>query len=83
MLGSLIPTRWRRNYDITNPDKPGFYNRQVTPYLQAVTHQACTHPIHTIAFVAILGSAFYVNLIEAGFFRPSPATAANKVDFSA
>ncbi|KAK6426464.1 3-hydroxy-3-methylglutaryl-coenzyme A (HMG-CoA) reductase isozyme [Elasticomyces elasticus] len=83
MLGSLIPTRWRRNYDITDPDKPGFYNRQVTPYLQAVSSKACTHPIHTIAFVAILGSAFYVNLLESGFFQPSPATLANQVDFGA
>ncbi|TKA76540.1 hypothetical protein B0A55_05662 [Friedmanniomyces simplex] len=83
MLGSLIPTRWRRNYDITDPDKPGFYNRQVTPYLQAVSSKACTHPIHTIAFVAILGSAFYVNLLESGFFQPSPATIANRLDFTA
>ncbi|KAK4552912.1 3-hydroxy-3-methylglutaryl-coenzyme A (HMG-CoA) reductase isozyme [Recurvomyces mirabilis] len=81
MLGSIIPTRWRRNYDITDPEKPGFYNRHLTPYLQAVSHKACTHPIHTIAFVAILGSAFYVNLLESGFFAPDPATLANKVDF--
>ncbi|KAK5144997.1 3-hydroxy-3-methylglutaryl-coenzyme A (HMG-CoA) reductase isozyme [Rachicladosporium monterosium] len=83
MLGSLIPTRWRRNYDVTDPDKPGFYNRQVTPYLQAVSSKACTHPIHTIAFVAILGSAFYVNLLESGFFQPSPATLANRLDWNA
>ncbi|KAH9828034.1 3-hydroxy-3-methylglutaryl-CoA reductase 2 [Teratosphaeria destructans] len=83
MLGSFIPSRWKRGYDITNPDKPGFYNRQVTPYLQSVSHKACTHPIHTIAFVAILGSAFYVNLLESGFFQPSPAAAANKLDFNA
>ena len=84
MLGSsLIPTRWRRNYDITDPDKPGFYNRQVTPYLQAVSSKACTHPVHTIALVAILGSAFYVNLLESGFFQPSPAAAVNRVDFGA
>jgi hydroxymethylglutaryl-CoA reductase (NADPH) len=83
MLSSLIPSRWRRGYDITDPDKPGFYNRQVTPYLQAVSHKACTHPIRTIAFVAILGSAFYVNLLETGFFQPSPASTSTKVDFSA
>lgn len=83
MLGSLLPTRWRRNYDITDPDKPGFYNRQVTPYLQAVSHKACTHPIHSIAVVAILGSAFYVNLLDTGFFQPSPAAAGNRVDINA
>lgn len=83
LLSSLIPTRWRRNYDMTNPEKPGFYNRQVTPFLQAVSHAACTHPIHTIALVAILGSGFYVNLLDSGFFQPSPASLANKVDFNA
>ncbi|KAK5122550.1 hypothetical protein LTR85_003813 [Meristemomyces frigidus] len=83
MLGSLIPTRWRRNYAMTDPDKPGFYNRQVTPYLQAVSLKACTHPIHSIAIVAVLGSAFYVNLLESGFFQPSPALAGNRVDLNA
>jgi len=83
MLEFLIPSRWRRNYDITDPNKPGFYNRQITPYLQAVSHKACTHPIHTIAFVAFLGSAFYANLLETGFFQPSPATATNRVDLTA
>jgi len=83
MLSSLIPTRWRRGYDITDPDKPGYYNRRVTPYLQSVSDKACTHPVYTIAFVAILASAFYVNLLETGFFQPSPVIAANRVDFSA
>ncbi|KAK3075129.1 3-hydroxy-3-methylglutaryl-coenzyme A (HMG-CoA) reductase isozyme [Teratosphaeriaceae sp. CCFEE 6253] len=83
MLGPLIPTRWRRNYDMTEPDRPGFYNRQVTPFLQAVSSKACTHPIHTIAFVAILGSAFYVNLLESGFFQPAPAAVGNRVDIGA
>lgn len=83
MLTSLIPTRWRRGYDITDPDKPGYYNRRVTPYLQFVSDKACTHPVYTIAFVAVLASAFYVNLLETGFFQPSPAIAANRVDFSA
>ncbi|KAK5107309.1 hypothetical protein LTR62_001402 [Meristemomyces frigidus] len=82
MLGSFIPTRWRRNHDVTDPNQPGPYNRQITPYLQAVSHKACTHPIHTIAFVAILGSAFYVNLLDTGFFAPDPATLANKVDLN-
>lgn len=81
MLGNLIPTRWRRNHDITDPNKPGKYNAAITPYLQTVSLKACTHPIRTIALVAVLGSAFYVNLLETGFFRPQAAV--NKVDFDA
>ncbi|EMC99829.1 hypothetical protein BAUCODRAFT_119400 [Baudoinia panamericana UAMH 10762] len=83
MLNSLIPTRWRRNLELPDSDKPGYYNRQVTPYVQALSHTACTHPIHTIAFVAVLGSAFYVNLLESGFFQPSPAALGNRVDLDA
>ncbi len=82
LFSSLIPTRWRRNYDITDPNKPGFYNRQVTPYLQAVSQKACTHPVYTLAIVVILGSGFYAHLLETGFFQPSPG-GGNKVDFSA
>ena len=83
LFSSLIPTRWRRNYDITDPNKPGFYNRQVTPYLQAVSQKACTHPVYTIAFVVVLGSGFYANLLDTGFFQPSLASGSNKVDYAA
>jgi hydroxymethylglutaryl-CoA reductase (NADPH) len=82
LFSSLIPTRWRRNYDITDPNKPGFYNRQVTPYLQAVSQKACTHPVYTIAFVVVIGSGFYANLLDSGFFQPH-ASGSNKVDFAA
>lgn len=81
MLGNLVPTRWRRSHNITDPNKPAKYNAAITPYLQTASRKACTHPIRTIALVAILASAFYVNLLETGFFRPQ--TAANKVDFNA
>ncbi|KAF2481285.1 hmg1, hmg-CoA reductase [Neohortaea acidophila] len=81
LFSSLIPTRWRRNYDITDPNKPGFYNQRVTPWLQAVSKKACTHPVYTIAFVVVIGSGFYANLLDTGFFQPSPASAANQVDF--
>lgn len=81
LFSSLIPTRWRRNYDITDPNKPGWYNRQVTPFLQSVSQKACTHPVYTIAFVVIIGSGFYANLLDTGFFQPSPL-AGNKVDFA-
>lgn len=86
MLGSsLIPTRWRRNHDITaDPPAPGYYNTLVTPHLQYISLKACTHPIRTICLVAVLGSVFYVNLLETGFFVPSTARdGANRVDFAA
>src|ERR1700761_4957943 len=82
LFTSLIPTRWRRNYDITDPNKPGFYNRHLTPYLQAVSAKACTHPVYTIAFVVVIGSGFYANLLDSGFFQPS-GRAGDKVDFAA
>ena len=68
---------------MTNPNKPGFYNKTITPYLQAVSRKACTHPVYTIAFVFIIGSGFYANLLDTGFFRPSPVSAVGKVDFAA
>ena len=82
-LSNFIPTRWRRNYDIIDPHRPGYYSQRVTPYLQTVSEKACTHPVYTLAFIFIIGSGFYTNLLESGFFQPSPATAANKVDFGA
>ncbi|KAK4627275.1 3-hydroxy-3-methylglutaryl-coenzyme A reductase [Fulvia fulva] len=83
MLGSqLTPSRWRRNYDITDPKKPGTYSSAITPHLQTVSVKACTHPIRTIVFITVLSSVFYVNLLETGFFQPSPVSG-NKVDFTA
>ncbi len=81
LFSSLIPTRWRRNYDITDPNKPGFYNRHLTPYLQTVSQTACTHPVYTLATVVLLGSGLYAHLLETGFFQPSPGSG-NKVDFN-
>lgn len=83
MLATFIPTRWRRNYDPTNPDKPGFYNRQITPWLQSVSHKACTHPVYTLASCALLASTTYISLLETGFFQPGPVSGVGKVDFSA
>ena len=83
LFSSLIPTRWRRNYDSTDPNRPGLYNRAVTPYLQAVSQKACTHPVYTIAFVVVIGSGFYANLLDTGFFQPSHLGGSNKVNFAA
>ena len=84
MLGSsLIPARWRQFYDPEDPSKPGRYNRQITPFLKSVSNRACTHPIHTIVFFAIVASTTYISLLETGLFEPSLASAADKVDYSA
>ncbi|KAF7191178.1 3-hydroxy-3-methylglutaryl-coenzyme A reductase [Pseudocercospora fuligena] len=81
IVESVLPTRWRRNRDITDPNKPGSYSSLLTPYLETVSLKACTHPIRTITLVAILGSAFYVNLLDQGFFQPSVGSV-NKIDFA-
>ncbi|PNS15647.1 hydroxymethylglutaryl-CoA reductase (NADPH) [Sphaceloma murrayae] len=84
MLGSsLIPARWRAFYDPEDPGKPGWYNRQVTPFLQSVSKKACTHPIHTITFLSIVASSMYIGLLETGLFEPSSTSMGGKVDVEA
>ncbi|KAK4982252.1 3-hydroxy-3-methylglutaryl-coenzyme A (HMG-CoA) reductase isozyme, partial [Elasticomyces elasticus] len=83
MLGtSLIPARWRF-FEPTDPNKPGWYNRQITPYLQGISRRACTHPIHTIVFFAFIASTTYISLLETGLFEPAPVHAPGHVDFKA
>ncbi|QIW99512.1 hypothetical protein AMS68_005030 [Peltaster fructicola] len=83
MLESLIPMRWRRNAEPARPDSaPGFYNRQITPFLQTISHQACTHPIYTLAAFAILASTTYRGLLETGFFAPAVVSAVDRIDLA-
>lgn len=61
-----------------------WFQRRLIPFLQAISRRACTHPIHTIAFVAILASTTYIGLLETALFEP-PTTAASiagQVDFN-
>lgn len=84
MLGaSLIPARWRGFYSPNDPTRPGPYSKHVTPVLQSVTRRACTHPIHSIVFCALIASTTYIGLLETGLFEPSTKSNANQVDFSA
>ncbi len=58
--------------------KPGWLRRQVTAVLELLSRRACTHPIHTLVFVALLASTTYINLLEGGVFwknssEPGPA----------
>jgi hydroxymethylglutaryl-CoA reductase (NADPH) len=47
---------------------PTWLNRQITPVLQSLSLQACTHPIHTIVFIALLASTTYIGLLEGSLF---------------
>ena len=65
MLGaSFLPARFRSDHEQTGTSNPGYINRWITPYLQAVSRRAFTHPIHTIVFVALLASTSYVGILE-------------------
>lgn len=70
MLASLLPARFGGSTS-TESSKPGWLSRQVTPFLQSLSSRACTHPIHTIVFVALLASTTYVGLLEGSLFEKS------------
>ncbi|GME47027.1 hypothetical protein GTA08_BOTSDO11753 [Neofusicoccum parvum] len=62
--------------------RPTWYDRQVSPLLQAVCRRACTHPIHTIVFTALLASTTYLSVIESSLFNGSSADSLGKADFN-
>ena len=51
------------------PANPSWLRRHITPVLQSLSRRACTHPIHTIIFVALLASTTYIGLLEGSLFR--------------
>ena len=53
---------------------PSWFQTAFIPRLQSVSHAACTHPIHTIAFVAVLASTTYIALLESSLFEPPTPT---------
>ena len=64
MIGSLLPSRFR-GPQVANPNaQPGWLNRNITPWLQALSRKACIHPIHTVVIVAFLASTTYMGLLE-------------------
>ena len=71
-LSTLIPMRWRRSHR-DKAQAPGVYARTVTPWIHAVSRNACTHPIYTIAAVMMVCSGLYAKLLDTGFFHPAPA----------
>lgn len=81
MATSLI-TRNFRSAQEDNDSQPGWLKRQVTNGLQAISHRACLHPIHTIVVIALLASTTYVGLLEGSFFDTvrNPRDLAGQVD---
>lgn len=64
--------------------RPTWYDRQISPLLQAVCRRACTHPIHTIVFTALLASTTYLSVIESSLFTGSTTVGSTlgKADFN-
>lgn len=69
MLGaSFLPARFRGPQTATGPSKAGWINTQITAVTQSLSRRACTHPIHTVVFVALLASTTYIGLLEGSLF---------------
>ncbi|KAI9789453.1 MAG: 3-hydroxy-3-methylglutaryl-coenzyme A (HMG-CoA) reductase isozyme [Piccolia ochrophora] len=66
--GMLLPTQLGGTLGKSTPAVFVWLNRRITAALQAVSRRACTHPIHTIVFVALLASTSYVGLLEGSIF---------------
>ncbi|KAF2236460.1 hmg-CoA reductase [Viridothelium virens] len=75
LFSSWLPASLRGSPDASQNDTPGWFNRTVTPVLLSVSRRACSHPIHTIGFIAVLSSTAYMGLLESSLFEPPvPAT---------
>lgn len=68
MMSSLLPSRFRGEQPASQAAAPSWLNRKSTPFLQALSKIASTHPIHTICLVAVLVSTTYIGLLEDSLF---------------
>ncbi|KAI9788129.1 MAG: 3-hydroxy-3-methylglutaryl-coenzyme A (HMG-CoA) reductase isozyme, partial [Candelina submexicana] len=69
MLGGfLLPSRFRGPQNVGGTGRPGWLNTQITAIVQSLSRRACTHPIHTVVFVALLASTTYLGLLEGSLF---------------
>lgn len=75
-LNSVRPRANRARDATASQPSPAmhFIRTKFLPYLQALSRQACNHPIHTIVLTAILASTTYIALLESNLFDP-PAVA--------
>ena len=82
MLGYLT-SRWQSAGD-PKKTSPHWFDRHVSPILLSVAKKACTHPIHTIVFTALLASTTYLSVIESSLFNgpSSVTTSLGKADFN-
>lgn len=63
--------------------RPGWFNQQVTPVLESLSRRACTHPIHTLAVVALLASTTYIGLLEGKVFgQDGPVRTSSRTDWA-
>jgi hydroxymethylglutaryl-CoA reductase (NADPH) len=79
MLGYLT-SRWQSAGD-SNKTSPGWYDRNVSPILLAVSKKACTHPIHTIVTIAFVASYSYLGVLDKGLLERDADVATGRVDF--
>lgn len=76
MLGaSFLPARFRGADSQNVPSRPSYLNKKLSPLLQSLSRRSCTHPIHTIVFVALLASTSYIGLLEGSLFESGRSTA--------
>ena len=81
-FSALASLRGRRPSEAHGQRPRGLIHRTVTPWLQTVSHHACTHPIYTITAVVVICSALYAHLLDSGFFHPRPSSPSDHVDWS-
>ncbi|KAI9707980.1 MAG: 3-hydroxy-3-methylglutaryl-coenzyme A (HMG-CoA) reductase isozyme [Bogoriella megaspora] len=83
-LSSYIPARLQGSMDAAENTTPGWFSGTVTPVLQSLSRRACSHPIHTIGFIAVLASTAYMGLLESSLFEPPVPTTTEpgKTDFT-
>ncbi|KKA26564.1 hypothetical protein TD95_004261 [Thielaviopsis punctulata] len=72
MMGSLLPRRFRGEQPASKAPAPSWLNKKVTPFISLVSRLACSHPIHTVVMVTLLGSTTYVGLLQDSFFDITP-----------
>ncbi|TLD12957.1 uncharacterized protein PgNI_04424 [Pyricularia grisea] len=68
IASSLIPSRFRGSRPGEKAPPPSWLNRKITPFLQKLAGITSSHPVHTVAIVALLASSTYIGLLEESLF---------------
>ncbi|PWY93799.1 3-hydroxy-3-methylglutaryl-coenzyme A reductase [Aspergillus sclerotioniger CBS 115572] len=68
MIASILPSRDCREQPVTAQTTPSWFKRKITPGLLSLSRLASSHPIHTVAVVALLVSSIYTSLLEDSIF---------------